>query len=64
MGAMAVAPSPSPLPSDLTVAELWQRARDYREMAETTTDKQQREALLRLVWRYKKLAVEKGRKPG
>ena len=40
--------SDRPRISDLTPAELWQRALDYREMAATATAKDQHEALIRL----------------
>jgi len=45
--------------SELTGAELWQRAQEYRTMAETATDRDQRETYRRLAWQYEKRAMEK-----
>ena len=47
--------------SALPVAELLDRARQYRAMAETATTAEQCESLLRLAWRFEKLALEKHR---
>lgn len=48
-----------PLLSKLTAADLWQRALTYRSMAASATTLEQHTALLRLAWRYEKLAMEK-----
>jgi len=49
-----------PTLSELPVAELLDRARQYRAMAETATTAEQCESLLRLAWRFEKLALEGG----
>lgn len=52
-----------PLLSELTAAELLDRARQYREMAETASTAEECESLLRLAWRFEKMAIEKAAKP-
>lgn len=51
--------SDRPRLSDLTPAELRQRALDYRDMAATATAREQHGALIRLAERYEELARER-----
>ena len=48
-----------PLLSELSAAELLNRASEYRAMAATATARQQHEALIRLAERYERLAAER-----
>ena len=47
--------------SELTAAELMDRAQKYRDMAQTATTAAQSASLLRLAWRFEKMALEKHR---
>lgn len=45
--------------SELTAAELMDRAQKYRDMAQTATTAAQSTSLLRLAWRFEKMAMDR-----
>jgi len=45
--------------SELTTAELMDRAQKYRDMAQTATTAAQSASLLGLAWRFEKMAMDR-----